>query len=449
MGTKIQDIVDVDITRETAKLTRLGFGTPLILSEHGRFSERAKTYSDPSEMLDDGFLITDEAYIAALTMFSQELSPEQFKVGRKLGNKNAKQKFVFSVEPDAGTFTITFSGQTTAAIAYNANAAAIKAALELLSNINEVTVVGAIDEDGFTVEFTGEDASASKATMTATSSLTESSNPVTITISVEQYGSATENWNTALNAVIAFDDDWYGLCAETRTKADILALAAIIETKIKIYLACSDDADVKTSVSSDVASSLKALNYDRTWYIWSGDEEHYPEAGILGLQLPKNPGSSNFKFRQIAGIIADTLSTTELTYMRAKYANTIETISDLTVISSEGKVASGEFIDIIIGTDFVQVRLAENIFVRLVEEEKVPFTDEGGTVWENEIRAVLDLASNESYPILVKSTIVVTIPKVAAIDPADKSARDFSGITFSADYQGACNKVSMRGKFSF
>ena len=43
---------------------------------------------------------------------------------------------------DGGTFTLTFDGQTTAAIAYNASAATVGAALEALSNITDVVVTG-------------------------------------------------------------------------------------------------------------------------------------------------------------------------------------------------------------------------------------------------------------------------------------------------------------------
>jgi hypothetical protein len=34
MGTEIKDIVVVNITRETAKITRVGFGTPMIFGIH-------------------------------------------------------------------------------------------------------------------------------------------------------------------------------------------------------------------------------------------------------------------------------------------------------------------------------------------------------------------------------------------------------------------------------
>jgi len=46
--------------------------------------------------------------------------------------------------PTGGTFTLTYNGQTTAGIAYNANAAAVQSALEALSNIEpgDVTVTG-------------------------------------------------------------------------------------------------------------------------------------------------------------------------------------------------------------------------------------------------------------------------------------------------------------------
>lgn len=49
-----------------------------------------------------------------------------------------------AVDATGGTFTITFQGETTAAIAFNATAAQVKAALELLPGINvgDITVTG-------------------------------------------------------------------------------------------------------------------------------------------------------------------------------------------------------------------------------------------------------------------------------------------------------------------
>lgn len=60
------------------------------------------------------------------------------------GDVSELQTVTITGGPTGGTFTLTFSGQTTAGIAYNANAAAVQAALEALSNLapGDVTVGG-------------------------------------------------------------------------------------------------------------------------------------------------------------------------------------------------------------------------------------------------------------------------------------------------------------------
>lgn len=67
-----------------------------------------------------------------------------------------------------GDFTLTFDGQTTAAIAYNALASAVQAALEALSNVSAGDVTAAGDAGGpYTVTFGGSLAQTDVATLTA------------------------------------------------------------------------------------------------------------------------------------------------------------------------------------------------------------------------------------------------------------------------------------------
>lgn len=51
------------------------------------------------------------------------------------GSGHAVQTLTISGSPTGGSFTLTYSGQTTAAIAYNASAAAVESAIQALSNI--------------------------------------------------------------------------------------------------------------------------------------------------------------------------------------------------------------------------------------------------------------------------------------------------------------------------
>lgn len=62
----------------------------------------------------------------------------------RYGPFNAEVQSLIATGATAGTFTLTFDGETTAAIAYNATAATVQAALEGLSNIDpgDVTVAG-------------------------------------------------------------------------------------------------------------------------------------------------------------------------------------------------------------------------------------------------------------------------------------------------------------------
>lgn len=445
MGTKIDDIVVVNITRENARMTQQGFGTPLILGETSRIEDRVLVFTDPDEMLDAGFELADNLYLAAVSLMSQELSPEVFKIGRKLADVNAKQLVSFTGTPSAGTWTLTLGEETTAAIAYNAVAAAVESALELLTGIEAVTVTGDY-ADGFTIEFTGADAATAFETLAVgVGSLTG----VTAgAVTVLQYGSAAETWAEALAAVRAEDDDWYCLIADTRTEADILALAAAIEPLVKIYTPCTADVDVPTSADDDLMSTLQDNSYDRTAVIYSGDADSYPDAAWPGGQLPNDPGSITWKFKTLVGVTPDNLTTTQVTHLKAKNANFYETVAGRNLITSNAVVASGEYIDIIRGIDWLTAQITEAVFLRLANSKKVPYTDQGIAVIENEILSALIKAENPNIGLLVKGSSVVTVPKAADVSSVDKAARALNDITFTAQLAGAIQKVSIAGRLT-
>lgn len=89
---------------------------------------------------------------------------------------DAEQVIALLGSPTNGSFTLTYDGQTTSALAYDCTPAQIEAALIALSNIgpNDVSVVGANGDDNppWYVTFTGDLAAQPIATMTTTSSLT-------------------------------------------------------------------------------------------------------------------------------------------------------------------------------------------------------------------------------------------------------------------------------------
>jgi hypothetical protein len=109
------------------------------------------------------------------------------------GSSEEVQALTVTGTPTGGTYTLTYSGQTTAAIPYNATAAQVKTALEALSNIgtgNVTTAGGPHPGTPVTVTFTGTLANTNVAQMTASSAgLTGGTSP-TVTPSTTTAGGA-------------------------------------------------------------------------------------------------------------------------------------------------------------------------------------------------------------------------------------------------------------------
>jgi hypothetical protein len=100
-------------------------------------------------------------------------------------DRNEVQEIAKTGTPTAGTFTLTYAGQTTTPIPYNATAAAIKSALEALSNIavGDISVSGGpLPTTAVRVAFKGSLTALNVVAMTVTPTITGGSfavNPIT------------------------------------------------------------------------------------------------------------------------------------------------------------------------------------------------------------------------------------------------------------------------------
>lgn len=78
----LDDIVNVQISRETETVERANFGIPLFLVEVKTVDTRVKSYSNIDAVADD-YAATDTAYKMASAAFSQEIRPNRIKIGQK------------------------------------------------------------------------------------------------------------------------------------------------------------------------------------------------------------------------------------------------------------------------------------------------------------------------------------------------------------------------------
>lgn len=92
------------------------------------------------------------------------------------------QTITFSLTPDAGSFTVSYEGDETAAIAHDDLAADVQVALRALSGLSEVTVSGDFTT-GFVVTFTGADGVQEQPLLVEeTNTLLDTPTAVTITV---------------------------------------------------------------------------------------------------------------------------------------------------------------------------------------------------------------------------------------------------------------------------
>lgn len=148
----------------------------------------------------------------------------------------------------AGDFTLTYSGQTTAAIAYNASAATVQTRLEALSNIGvgDVTVTGGLlPNTAVVVTFTGALAKTNVATMTVTDSITDGTAAVTVVTG----GEAPSSDNERIVSVAVVDEDGLALSTSVKNEVDALLEA---EREINMVFHVLDPSSNQVKVSTTV-----------------------------------------------------------------------------------------------------------------------------------------------------------------------------------------------------
>ena len=329
--TVLTDIVQVSISRETQSVSRAAFNIPMFLAEHTNFSERSRTYTSFAALAED-FPSGSSVYEAGLRYFGQELVPASVVIGRK--QINGVDGTVATVT-NSTEYSVTING-VKVAITSDGTATAIEIVAALKAAVDaETDIVGVNFTDNLDGTF-----DIDVAVSGAEWSVVASSN-----LSIVSKAS-TESWADALTAVEFSNSQWIAMNAETHIDADILELAEAIEAREKIYITSTSSAAVKTSSTTDIASQLKSLGYQKTGLMWKADaDENFPECAWTAYQIQPLPGSNTWAYKTLTGTSVDRLTGTESANLKAKNVSTYENIGGVNATVG-GKLCGSEFIDL-------------------------------------------------------------------------------------------------------
>lgn len=418
----LNDVVNVVITDQTTAIATASFAIPLVLATFTNFADRARSYASITEVGAD-FTTTDKAYVMASKLFGQSgvigAIPPSVIIGRR--------------QVDSVTFTPTVADSTAYTVTLNDVLYTFTSGVGATATTIVTGLKAAIGSPaGITVTGT--------TTLILTTTVLGTAWSVVTSTNLVGVNTATETWPAALVAVDADNDIWYALTAETQVVAEQEALSDTIQAMDKIYGLSSADVVAPTTGITDIGYKLNAKSASRTFGVYSGTAAtEYPEAAWIGSQLAVTPGANDWDFKRANGVTRSILSSTQVVNLRAKSWNFYRRKGGVDIFQ-DGNMFDAKPIDIQIGKDWLKARLQEGIYFRIINSLKIPMTDPGLLIVENEIRAVCSLAESNG---LIDSGWTISTPPVLSI-PATLRAQRAAGVfVIRARLQGSIRSVDI------
>lgn len=344
----IEDVVDTIISLGDRPIDQKSFDTPMILTAHNLYTDRARTYTSAADMLTDGFASGSNVYKMAQDIFGGDFGSKNIIVGRRA----LTQYDVDFDVADSTAYTIALSVNTGAAefdktFTYTSDASATAGEIS-------IGLAGLIEADGDIGGFVAAADSAGTLTIAPQSTGLVSVGSSTDNM-VIQYTSS-ETVDTALTAVLTENANWFFLLSDSHSETDIDALAAHAEASKVIYVGSSQEADIYTSSTTDLVSDLKALQYDNTEFTVAKDaDKEFPEAAVVGAWAGTEPGSSTLFAKTLKGTPIQDFTTTEIGYVKGKNANVYINRGG-SGFYEDGKMISGRYADVIRGKLWLEAR---------------------------------------------------------------------------------------------
>jgi hypothetical protein len=432
------EVVSVAITLADRAPIAANFGTPAIFCNAPYIGGRSYELSPEglAAMVTDGFALTNRGYLMAQSMCSQAPHTETVVIYNRAANNaqaidltptNTTVGFVYEFELVSGTTaaTITFTVVTGTVAAIVTGIVAAIAASSVSALVTETdsttkvtvapTVAGThIQVNGAPRELTVKDTS-------------------------PDAGIATDL------AAAALVHDFYAFVIDSYSELEANAAATWAEANAKLFLHQSaDTTDWADAAGTGVAKDFSTAAYNRSAVVPTRDMSGNAAAGLLARQLSQDPGTSSWAFKDITGADPDSFTATESTNLKGK--NALPFILDSGARHTlYGKAASGRSFRITQAIDLLEARIKEAVLDVFLNNEYVPYSQEGFDQIEAAIRGVLSRFSKPRTGFIDPTSIQVVMPDPATATTADKAAGLINSVRFSCTIPADALRVVVKG----
>jgi len=419
VGLPVSRLISATVNLQAVAAQSANFNTALILGSSNVIDvvSRIRIYYSLASVGTD-FGTSAPEYLAATAWFNQSPQPTSLTIGRWAKTAThgqlicgvpliANQSVSAWTPVTAGSLKVTIDGgaaQTVTGLNFSAQTTMAGVASIIQAGITGATVVWDAVYKRFVISSTG-----TAGTGSTVSFLTAAGSGTDITAMMMGLSTSSGAYvangiaaETALAAVTLFDtrysDQWYGLAVPEGVDADHLAIAGYIEgtTASHMYaLTHSESAVLNSGDTSNISYQLQQLGYNHTFSQYSSTNG-YAAVSLLARMLTTiwtgNNTAITAMYKQEPGVVAEQLTTTQIANLESYYCNVFVAYNNATNIIENGKVASGQYIDTIIGVDWLKSTIQTNVYNLLyTSTTKIPQTDAG----MNQIATVIEAACQQ------------------------------------------------------
>lgn len=280
---------------------------------------------------------------------------------------------------------------------------------------------------------------------------------------------------TQIDAVYAYDPDWYWLDIEASLRDDPIldGLVEWVEARHKQSVIDSNDAGHENPANTTCISARHKGTVERTSVFYHTDASEYAGfafAAWMGTRVfddadsaytgkfkklqavsPINKGSA--AVQAITGFVPGLGQSESAGHM----ANTYIDIGGRDFVVEGSTLTPNVFIDEIHATDWIIARTEEETLAVLLNNARIPFTDTGMEVLASGARTVMELARRAGLVAVdldpetgaYEPAVEITIPSVFSVPASQRKARIAPAIAVRFRYSGAVHFTTINYTMTF
>lgn len=250
---------------------------------------------------------------------------------------------------------------------------------------------------------------------------------------VGKNGAAVEGFKKVLEET----NDFFFVTCTDNSVVTIKGLSSLCQVNNKVYAVTVNDYEDAKKLFEEV--------YDNTFVMYHDDSESFA-AEALAVVMSYKIGGKTAKFKTLQGVKAANVSLTQVNELHKSNLSTY--VEKLGVLqTSEGKMLSGEYIDVILGEYWIRFRMEERMQRLALTQDKIPYTNRGIGMLVGVAELVLSEAV--SMGIVEEGQYRVDYKVREDVDSNEVALRKYNYILWTAMLQGAIHTGQISGILTY